>query len=102
MFVLVTTAGVTLEEPDDLGRFHVALDPGVADLDAALRVAGWGQAQGDGDASISVEALRTAAAAAPVEPGWDARFDAMVDYARSKGWLSADGRAIQAHVEPAS
>src|SRR5262245_21098619 len=79
MYVLVTTAGVTLEEPDDLGRFHVALDPDVADLDAALRLAGWGQAQGGGDASISVDALRRAAAGAQVEPGWDTHFDAMVD-----------------------
>jgi hypothetical protein len=34
-----------------------------------------------------------------VGDGWPARFAAMLDFARDKGWLSSDGEAIRAHVE---
>jgi hypothetical protein len=30
---------------------------------------------------------------------WTARFDAMLDYARTKGWIDDTNNAIQAHVE---
>lgn len=30
---------------------------------------------------------------------WVERFDAMVRFARSKGWTDPDGTAIQGHVE---
>ena len=33
-----------------------------------------------------------------VTPGWDDDFDAMIEYANAKGWSSADGTRVQAHV----
>ena len=98
MFVLVTPAAVTLEDPGNLRQFHVQVD-GDVDVDAALRGAGYG-AMAEHDALVSVEAVR-AAAAGRVDAGWPAGFEAMLEFARGKGWLSEDGTAIQAHVERA-
>jgi hypothetical protein len=34
-----------------------------------------------------------------VGDGWEGDLDAMVGYARSKGWLDEAGTSIQAHIE---
>jgi len=91
---------VTLEEPQDCGRFHVAArggrsEPGLA---AALVAAGVGRGAGDGHAAVAVDAVRRLAGGR-VGPTWDADFEAMLSYASGKGWLSPDGNAITAHVE---
>jgi hypothetical protein len=90
---------VTLEDPSDCARFHVVADgpPDIAALGAVLAGAGVGHADGD-DAVVEIAAVR-ALAAGRVEPGWEADFAAMVDYARTKGWLDSTGEAIRAHVE---
>ena len=93
-------AAVTLAEAADCTRFHVAV-AGPADaarLDAALRVADAGGLDGDGEALVRVDAVRRLAAGA-VGDSWGPDFDAMLDYARAKGWLSEDGSLIRAHVE---
>ena len=91
---------VALEEPADCGRFHVAVrgrGDAVA-LDAALRADAVGSVDGDGEALVDVAAVRRLAAGAVGET-WESDFAAMLDYARSKGWLSEDGASIRAHVE---
>jgi hypothetical protein len=44
---------------------------------------------------VEVAALRAASAAA----GFGEGFEAMIDYARSKGWLDEDGTHVRAHVD---
>jgi len=34
-----------------------------------------------------------------VGEGWESDLLAMLDYARSRGWLTVDGQSIRAHVE---
>ena len=91
---------VNLEETGDCTRFHVAVSgggaPQPARLDAALRDASVGRADGE-DARIAVDAVRRMAAGR-VGPGWERDLDAMLTYARDKGWLGDDG-TIAAHVE---
>ena len=93
------TPAVALVEPDDCRRFdvvvHGPLDPG--QLDRALGAVSVGRTVGD-DAHVRVDAVRRLAAGAVAE-SWEADVAAMLDYARSRGWLSDDGREIQAHVE---
>jgi hypothetical protein len=95
-----TTVG--LSEPADCGRFHVAVrgSGDAATLDQALRANEVGSVDGDGDgeAMVRVDAVRRLAAGTVGET-WDDDFAAMLDYARSKGWLSEDGASIRAHVE---
>jgi hypothetical protein len=90
---------VALSEPADCGRFHVAVRGrgDAATLDQALRANDVGSVDGDGEAMVRVDAVRRLAGA--VGETWDDDFAAMLDYARSKGWLSDDGASIRAHVE---
>ena len=90
---------VTLEEPDDCTRFHltVAGGPDLARVFGALVDAAAGRLAGD-HALITIDAVRRMAAGR-VGDDWDTRFDGMLAYARSKGWIDDTGHAIQAHVE---
>jgi len=90
---------VSLEEPDDVARFHVAVVGGTDGglVFGALVDAAAGRLEGD-DAYVAVDAVRRLAAGR-VEPGWDEAFAGMLDYARTKGWLDEPGNAIKAHVE---
>jgi len=51
-----------------------------------------------GDALIEIGAVRRLADG-KVSDGWEADFAAMLEYAKSKGWIDEQGEAIQAHVE---
>jgi hypothetical protein len=94
-----TPAEVRLDEPDDCKRFHVAARGAAqaASLADALAANAMGRTDGD-DAFIEIEALR-GLAAGRVSDAWQADFAAMIEFARTKGWLDASERAIQAHVE---
>ncbi len=98
MYLRVSAEGTSLEEPEDLKRFHVEVAPGVQD--PAVALVGWARLDGD-HAWVDVEALRRAAAGR-VGARWDADFAGMLEYAKAKGWLSEDGSAIQAHLEGAT
>lgn len=103
MFVLVDLGShpplVSLEEPDDTRRFHLAVRGGAdpALVFGALVDAAAGRLEGD-DAWITIDAIRRIAAGR-VGPGWDDDFTAMLDYARAKGWLDEATHALQAHIE---
>lgn len=88
-------ATASLAEAEDLGRLTVEV-AGEADgsgLDRALGALG----RPDGDhVWLDVAALR--AAAGPRDPDWQRRFDAMVDYARSRGWTDQAATRLRAHV----
>lgn len=103
MFVRVGSDGaVSLQEPDDLARFHVEVPSGIS-TEAAARAlcsAGAGAAHGDvaGEAAVVVSPDWIRAHAVDgAGAGWDEAFDGMLAYAASKGWIAADGR-IRAHV----
>jgi hypothetical protein len=67
-------------------------------VDGALRAAQLGHWDGSAEAELSVAALKQAASRGPVGADWTQRWNAMIDYARSKGWLSADEARVQAHL----
>jgi hypothetical protein len=103
MYILVTTkAGaphVTLEEPDDCTRFHVAIQELSNEQATELLVSeGVGKAGTDQHAWITVSAIRERAQGG-VAPDWPQRFDAMLAYAERKGWLSEDKAFIRGHIE---
>lgn len=89
------TAGVTLAEPEDFGRFHVE-SRGTGDLAAAL--APHGTVEGE-HAWIRLDAVERLAG--EVDDGWRRGFREMTAYAREHGFLSEGGTAIRAHVERA-
>lgn len=99
MYVQVTPSQVSLEDPSNFRQFHVTVRGDAVDVAAALTRSGFGSMEGN-DALVSVEAVRSAARGR-VDDGWEAGFGSMLEFARTKGWLSEDGRSIRAHVEPA-
>jgi hypothetical protein len=99
MVIVVSGGTISLGEPEDFKRFSVAATPG-ADVGGVLAVSKWGWADSadEGEVWIRAEAVRDAVGPQPPS-GWTAQFDKMLEFARSKGWLSADGEGIRAHVE---
>jgi hypothetical protein len=97
MYIRVTSWGVSLEEPEDTRSFRISLAAPSEDLDGILRAAGWGMTDGAG-ALVDVEVVRRASSGR-VSADWNDNFQNMIDYARSRGWLSADERFVRAHVE---
>ncbi|MGH9016876.1 MAG: hypothetical protein ACRDY1_03925 [Acidimicrobiales bacterium] len=89
---------VTLAEAEDCGRFDVVvIGPGDhGDLARALTGAAVGTVEGD-EVLVDVAAVERLARRS-VGPGWDEEFAGMLDFARSKGWLTEEG-AIRAHIE---
>lgn len=104
MLVLINSTGaagepaVAVREPEDLTRLHVEVD-GVEEeaADRALAASGLGRLADRETAQLSVDGLR-AASPDPAEPGWSERYAGMLAYAARKGWLSEDGRWLQAHT----
>jgi hypothetical protein len=64
----------------------------------AEALADLGAVGSDGHALLRVDALRRIGGERAADPQWRAGFDAMVDYARAKGWLEA-GPSLRAHLE---
>jgi hypothetical protein len=101
VYVLVSRAaggaGLSLEEANDCGRFHVE-GRGVAQDDVASTLRATGAGVLDGDHALIDLAVVRRLAAGRVTAGWDERFEQMVAYAARNGWVAPDGR-IQAHIE---
>jgi hypothetical protein len=94
---LILGAGsARLLEPGDLASFAVVLEDDVEPGPAALAEGG---VLGFGDhAWVRTDALRRLAG--PVAtPGWEEGFEAMIDYARTRGWFDDEHGAIRGHVE---
>ena len=93
---------VRVVDTDDLTSLHLALGQ-VTDeeADEALRAAGLGRVEGE-TGHLDTAALRAAAEPADAPSDWGRQWDAMVDHARSKGWVTDDGASLQVHVESAA
>lgn len=90
---------VSLAEPQDCKRFHLAVRGGEAEsLGSALSAADVGRLLPSGEAMIDTAAVRRLASGR-VPESWDDDFQQMLTYAGTKGWLNEDGTGIQAHVE---
>ena len=99
MIVLLVPSGAVVRDADDCTRLHVESSLAAAALRTALRTTGTGDVGEDGNAWLDLATLRARAALLATAPDWAERWSAMTAYAQRKGWLSADGRAVQVHVE---
>jgi len=102
MVITVTvgaTSAVTLDEPADFTRFHLAVRGGRdrSSLARALTGAEAGHLDGE-DALIHVAWLR-AAAAGRVGDDWEDGLAGMLAYAERKGWTDAGRAWVRGHVE---
>jgi hypothetical protein len=90
------THSARLVDPEDLTSFAVVLD---GDEDPSPEALAAGGVLGLGDhAWVRTEALRRLAG--PVAtPEWEDAFAAMLDYARTRGWVDDEHGAVRGHVE---
>jgi hypothetical protein len=95
MVIVVQGDQVRLDEPSDFKGFKVVVH---GDDTSAIDTVGRLE---DADVAwIQIEAVRKLAGDA-ADQEWEEGYDAMLAYARTKGWLHDARREIQAHVEHA-
>jgi hypothetical protein len=98
MFVEVTEGQCAVREAADLKSLSVQ----AADRAHLSALGDLGSVDGD-HVWLSIDALKTAAAATVPDDeraAWGDAYDGMIAYAISKGWASADGAAVRAHIAP--
>jgi hypothetical protein len=98
LIIDVEDGAITVREADDCRKLHVAVAP-QCDIDATLRATRVGRLGLDDKVLLDVEQLHVRAAAAATRPGWESDWAAMISYASAKGWVTADGRSLIAHIE---
>lgn len=97
MIVAIDAQGqISLEEPQVFNALHILMNNGFSNLDGLedLR-ADPGQGDGADHAWMRVEALR---ALGPADPAWAEKFDAMVSYAKTKGWVRGAPQEVRLHI----
>jgi hypothetical protein len=87
-----------LNEPDDCKRFKVVVDGAVSVAGLSEVLAGIGRTVGREAVWIKPEAIRRLAAGR-VDATWEASFDRMIEFARTKGWVDETTGEIRAHCE---
>ena len=101
VIIHMTMDGAQVLDAGDLKALSVTLQDGIEVHDATAATS-LGTPSDDGGAVwLDVAELKSTAHASfagAVPDGWGDGFDAMIDYARTKGWLSDDGGAVRAHV----
>ncbi len=103
MFVEIRNGAASVHEAADLKSLSVRADGQAHDGEVATGLVGLGLvADGGEHAWLQIAALKAAAAATvptDEQAAWTTGFDGMIAYATSKGWTSADGHAVRAHIE---
>jgi hypothetical protein len=97
----MTMDGAQVLEAGDLKALSVSLDDGI-EAHHATENSTLGTASDDGASVwLDVAELKSAAEASfegSTPADWSEGFDAMIEYARTKGWLSENGNAVRAHI----
>lgn len=99
LFTLEQEPIISLEEPDDCTRLHVAIH-GLSEsaVQQALEREHFGYLENHENAWLRVDTLRRLAQGC-VEPDWSQRFEQMLHYAASKGWLDTEQTHVKGHCE---
>jgi hypothetical protein len=99
MIVRIAADGVVVSEADDCTRLHVATDLDADGVRTALGATATGELVDPDTVRLDLAVLRSRAQLVATAPDWAQRWEAMVRVAQDRGWLAADQRSVQAHVE---
>jgi hypothetical protein len=98
MFISIARDGkLTLSEPDDFKRLHIAAERGMSVDDAAKALASIARREDD-NFWLGVEALRELSGRAG-DPTWEQNFDKMIASVEKFGWLSSDRQHVRCHLK---
>ncbi len=96
MELILGSTTARLEDAEDLTSFAVVID---AEADPGPEALAAGGVLGLGaHAWVRTDALRELAGLAAT-PEWEDGFDAMLGYARTRGWVDDEHGAVRGHVE---
>jgi hypothetical protein len=98
VIVRLSTAGAVVQDPEDLADLRLDTDLDADGLRKALATTGTGELSDGDTALLDVAVLRSLAVLRPTAPGWSRRWTAMIEDARGRGLLSADGRSVRVPV----
>jgi len=99
--LVISRDGEALQHPDDLSSLRVVVSGDLSASDLATAVERVHLGRSDEESAhvwIPLDELRRLSAGR-VAADWEERFERMVAYAASRGWVSGDGRSVRAHVE---
>lgn len=94
---LTRDSSVWVVDADDCTSLAVTTELPSDDTAAILAADGIAGATDEGAVWLDVDELRRRAAPGGAG-GWAERYDAMIAYARGKGWLDDSGRLVRAHI----
>ncbi|WP_157788896.1 hypothetical protein [Rhodococcus rhodochrous] len=95
MRIVISPGTISADDADNLTTLEVTLRD-VTSEQASEVLQGAGRLEG-GYAWLTVETLRKLAPH-PRGADWDTRFENMIAYARSKGWMNENCDTVRAHV----
>ena len=99
MHVEVSATSITVSNADNCDDLDVlARGTSRDEVTRQLARTGLGALADDGTVALDVAALHTLASRAAISSDWQQSWDAMISYAATKGWLSADGAQVLAHL----
>jgi hypothetical protein len=104
VIVRLSAAGAIVRDPDDLAGLRLETDLDADGVRTALTTIGTGELRDDGTALLDVAVLRSLAVMSigpAAAPDWPQRWKAMIEDARRRGLLSADGRSVRVPVSRA-
>jgi hypothetical protein len=94
---LAQDSSVEVVDPDDCTALSVTSELPARTSGEALVGSGLATAADDEAVWLDIDELRKRAAPGGAD-GWDARYAAMIDYARGKGWLDESTNSVRAHI----
>jgi hypothetical protein len=100
VIVRLSAEGAVVQDPDDLADLRLETDLDADGVRTALATTGTGKLHDDGTALLDVAVLRSLAVLRPTASGWSQRWAGMIEDARRRGRLSADGRSVRVPVNP--
>ncbi|AUC98372.1 MULTISPECIES: hypothetical protein [unclassified Bradyrhizobium] len=92
MQIVVTPDGVELRRPDNFREFEALVSGDQLQLPDVL------EPDGEQHLWVQEEWLRSALTQANLAAGWQQKYQAMLDYARSKGWVREQPLSVRAHI----
>jgi len=93
------TPSVTLVDPQDFSSFRVLARGGGDRARLTQALEPYGRLTDDGGALIAPDGLQQLAGEHAQDVEWQRRLEAMLEYARARGWIDAETGAIRAHCD---
>lgn len=98
IIVLRADSPPRLTDADRLDRLHAEIDGELADEAHVTQYDEFVSPADDDHVWVDIDWLRTSGVALVGDADYATKFDAMIAYATSKGWLDDAGRCVRAHI----